>query len=106
MGRSGRLRSEILNVSGAGFTATAQTEGNCLVGPECDQVAVDVKSRIIRSLYATGFGQAVTVLTQLAGVPLFLHYWGVEKYGQWLVLSAIPSLSRHERLRLRKRGSQ
>lgn len=50
-----------------------------------------VKSRVTRNLYATGFGQAVNVLTQLAGVPLFLHFWGVEKYGQWLVLSTIPT---------------
>lgn len=52
---------------------------------------MSVRRRIVRSLYATGFGQAVTVLIQLAGVPLFLHYWGVEKYGQWLILSAIPA---------------
>jgi O-antigen/teichoic acid export membrane protein len=52
---------------------------------------VGVKSRVIRSLYATGFAQVVTVFVQLAGVPLFLHYWGVEEYGQWLVLSAIPT---------------
>lgn len=63
----------------------------CTLPVECPSAAVSTKSRIIRSLYATGFGQAVTVLIQLAGVPLFLHFWGVDKYGQWLILSAIPA---------------
>ena len=36
-------------------------------------------------------GPVVTALTQLGAVPLFLHFWGVTKYGEWLVLSAIPS---------------
>ena len=52
---------------------------------------MSVRTRIIRSLYATGFGQIVTLLTQLAGVPLFLHFWGVEEYGEWLILSALPA---------------
>ena len=50
-----------------------------------------VRSRIVHSLYATGFGQGVNVLIQLAGVPLFLHFWGVERYGEWLILSTIPA---------------
>lgn len=52
---------------------------------------MSTKSRILHGLYATGFGQIVTLLVQLAGVPLFLYFWGVEKYGEWLILSAIPA---------------
>ena len=52
---------------------------------------MSTRRRIVRSLYATGFGQAVTVLIQLAGVPLFLGAWGVAQYGQWLILSTIPA---------------
>lgn len=50
-----------------------------------------VKSRLIKGLFASGFGQVVTILTQLLGIPLFLHFWGVEKYGEWLILSSIPA---------------
>jgi len=28
---------------------------------------------------------------QLVGVPIFLHFWSVPLYGNWIVLSAIPS---------------
>jgi O-antigen/teichoic acid export membrane protein len=40
---------------------------------------------------ANASGQLVTIATQLAAVPLFLHFWSVEDYGTWLLLSAIPS---------------
>jgi O-antigen/teichoic acid export membrane protein len=33
----------------------------------------------------------VTVFIQLVTVPVLLHVWGATKYGEWLVLSAIPS---------------
>lgn len=50
-----------------------------------------IRGRIGRALGAGAFGQAVTVLVQLASIPLFLRYWGIERYGEWLILSAIPS---------------
>lgn len=50
-----------------------------------------VPERIRRALGAGVFGQAVTVLIQLVSVPLFLHYWGVARYGEWLILTSIPS---------------
>ncbi|MGI5939429.1 MAG: hypothetical protein ACOX8V_01875 [Thermoleophilia bacterium] len=52
---------------------------------------MSTRTRIVRSLYATSFGQVVTVLVQLAGVPLFIYFWGVDRYGEWLMLSAISS---------------
>lgn len=76
---------------GATPTADACARGRCTANRECDRVNMGAKSRVIRSLYATGFGQVVTVLVQLVGVPLFLHFWGVEKYGLWLILSTIPT---------------
>lgn len=33
----------------------------------------------------------MTAITQLGTVPLLLHAWGAAKYGDWLILSAIPS---------------
>jgi hypothetical protein len=52
---------------------------------------MSVRNRILHGLYAGGFSQAVTIVSQLAGVPLFLYFWGVEKYGEWLILSTIPA---------------
>ena len=50
-----------------------------------------IKKRLIVGLFANGFGQVVTILIQLTSVPLFIYFWGVEKYGEWLILSAIPA---------------
>jgi O-antigen/teichoic acid export membrane protein len=33
----------------------------------------------------------VTAIIQLGTVPLLLHSWGAAKYGDWLMLSAVPS---------------
>ncbi len=50
-----------------------------------------LKAKVIRNIGANAYGQIITVTIQLASVPLFLHYWGVELYGEWLILSAIPA---------------
>src|ERR1700719_3609809 len=47
--------------------------------------------RSIRGIGATALGPVVTSLIQLGSVPLLLHAWGAAKYGDWLLLSAIPS---------------
>lgn len=49
------------------------------------------KSRILSGISANVFGQFVTVCVQLAGVPLLLHYWGVQYYGEWLLLFTLPA---------------
>jgi O-antigen/teichoic acid export membrane protein len=36
-------------------------------------------------------GPLTSALIQLGSVPILLHAWGAPKYGDWLVLSAIPS---------------
>lgn len=50
-----------------------------------------LKDRLISGVGANAFGQAITILMQVATIPIFLVYWDVEKYGQWLILSAIPA---------------
>src|SRR3984893_6799806 len=50
-----------------------------------------VGARLLRGLGATALGPIVTAFIQLGAVPLLLHSWGVAKYGDWLILSAIPS---------------
>ncbi|MBU3637569.1 hypothetical protein [Polynucleobacter sp. es-MAR-4] len=38
------------------------------------------------------FAQLVTLLIQLICIPVFISAWGVNLYGEWLVLYSIPSL--------------
>lgn len=47
--------------------------------------------RIIQGLAAGAYAQLVTAIIQLAGVPILLHAWGTQLYGEWLILFAIPS---------------
>jgi len=54
-------------------------------------MSTTVRKRFIHGLGATALGPIVTILVQVIGVPVFLHAWGLKLYGEWLVLSAIPS---------------
>ncbi len=45
----------------------------------------------MQSFGASVLGPAVTVLVQLINVPFMLHLWGQELFGEWLMLSAIPT---------------
>jgi O-antigen/teichoic acid export membrane protein len=47
--------------------------------------------RIGRGLAANIGGMGVTMIIQLVSVPVFLTVWGVPTYGEWLVLSAVPT---------------
>jgi O-antigen/teichoic acid export membrane protein len=51
----------------------------------------NVTSRLMRGMAAAGLGPIVTAAIQLGSVPLLLHAWGPSKYGDWLLLSAVPS---------------
>ena len=44
--------------------------------------------RIVKMLAALCAGIGITLITQFLLPPAFLHYYGVSKYGEWLVLSA------------------
>jgi len=50
-----------------------------------------VSRRLLRGLGATALSPVVTVLIQWVAIPVFLHVWGATKYGEWLLLSAVPS---------------
>ncbi len=50
-----------------------------------------VFKRIYASIGANATGQVITILIQLASVPIFLNYWSLEVYGQWLMLTAVPT---------------
>jgi O-antigen/teichoic acid export membrane protein len=36
------------------------------------------------------YSQVITVVTQIASVPIFLHRWNADTYGHWLAISAVP----------------
>ena len=46
--------------------------------------------RVFAGVAAHFYAQGVTIVTQLATLPIFLARWSAEQYGQWIVLSAIP----------------
>lgn len=47
--------------------------------------------RVVAGMGANSYGQAVTILIQLASLPIFLNHWDLATYGVWLTLSAIPA---------------
>jgi len=47
--------------------------------------------RLRAAVGANVVGQGITVAIQLLSVPLFLRFWGVEEYGNWLLLAAVPA---------------
>jgi len=50
-----------------------------------------ITSRLLRGVGASALGPLVTTLIQVVSVPIFLHFWGAHLYGEWLILSAIPT---------------
>jgi O-antigen/teichoic acid export membrane protein len=50
-----------------------------------------VKQRLMRGFGAHAMGSVVTTIVQVVSVPVFLHCWGAKLYGEWLILSAIPT---------------
>ena len=47
--------------------------------------------RLRKGLGAQGFSQAVIIFIRLAEVPLFLAFWGPDRYGEWLMVASIPA---------------
>ena len=46
---------------------------------------------ILKNLGVNFFGQFVGTLIQFFSVPIFLKFWGIDLYGDWLILSTLPS---------------
>lgn len=51
-----------------------------------------VVKAVVKGFGANAYSQVVTVIVQLVGVPILLHSWGPELYGEWLVLFAMPAV--------------
>ena len=49
------------------------------------------KRRLLWSFLSSWGSRLSSTVMQLVGVPVFLHFWSVPLYGNWMVVSAIPS---------------
>lgn len=49
-----------------------------------------IRERLLKGIGAQGFSQVVQIFIRLAEVTLLLSFWGMQLYGEWLMLSAIP----------------
>jgi O-antigen/teichoic acid export membrane protein len=54
-------------------------------------VDLGMRERLFKGFGANIYGQVVTMVVQLVGVPILLHSWGTQLYGEWLILFAIPA---------------
>lgn len=46
--------------------------------------------RIFSGFIANGYSQGVTIFSQVILVPFFISNWGIQLYGDWLILTALP----------------
>ncbi|QCO20700.1 hypothetical protein C9E88_003830 [Acinetobacter cumulans] len=44
-----------------------------------------------KNILAQGYSQIVTLAVQIATVPFLIHFWGLELFGVWVILTAIPT---------------
>src|SRR5258707_7234349 len=59
--------------------------------PSATPKSNSVATRLLRGVGAMALSPVVTALIQFVTVPILLHAWGATKYGEWLLLSAIPT---------------
>jgi O-antigen/teichoic acid export membrane protein len=50
------------------------------------------RKRVLFSAVACMWGPVAIVVAQIVQVPLFLACWGVDKYGEWLVITGVPMI--------------
>jgi len=48
-------------------------------------------ARIARGVAANGFAQIVSIIVSFVSVALFMRFWGIDLFGEWVILSAIPA---------------
>jgi O-antigen/teichoic acid export membrane protein len=48
--------------------------------------------KIFQASGAAAFGQVLNIANQLLLVPIYMKFWGAHLFGEWLILSAAPSV--------------
>jgi O-antigen/teichoic acid export membrane protein len=52
----------------------------------------DVQTSSIMLMFgAQTYGTLINIIDKLATLPLFMMFWGVDLYGEWLILRAVPA---------------
>lgn len=51
-----------------------------------------MNKRILSMLLSQGFGLLINVIEKLLIVPLFIHAWGLAKFGEWILIRTLPNL--------------
>ena len=49
------------------------------------------KRRLILGFLSNWVGRLASTIIQLIQVPVFLHFWSVPLYGEWMIVNAIPA---------------
>jgi O-antigen/teichoic acid export membrane protein len=53
--------------------------------------SLNLKRQFKWSLFSQAYSQGVNIGSQLLLLPLMINFWGAERYGAWLIISALPS---------------
>ncbi|WP_144256181.1 lipopolysaccharide biosynthesis protein [Flavobacterium restrictum] len=53
---------------------------------------MSVYKSIAKNLAASTFGMGVNFLSQIAMVPLFISFWGIDKYADWILITALSTI--------------
>ncbi len=49
------------------------------------------KRRLVLGFLSNWVSKLAGTIVQLVQVPVFLHFWGVPLYGEWMIVTAVPS---------------
>ncbi|HMF54366.1 MAG TPA: hypothetical protein VK593_08450, partial [Edaphobacter sp.] len=49
------------------------------------------KRRLFLGFLTNWVSKLATTIIQLIQVPVFLHFWSVPLYGEWMIIIAVPS---------------
>jgi len=78
-------------VSEVQITENISEAANAASGSGGESSSSYAAQRLLRGVGATALYPIVTAVVQLVTVPVFLRFWGPRLYGEWLLLSTIPS---------------
>ncbi|MBN8681327.1 MAG: hypothetical protein J0L99_01685 [Chitinophagales bacterium] len=51
----------------------------------------NLKTRVTQAIGSNVIAQLVNVIIQIGGVPILIKAWGIERYGEWLLIFSIPA---------------
>jgi O-antigen/teichoic acid export membrane protein len=52
---------------------------------------MSLKKNIFFNLTSNALGQGLAIIIQLISLPMYLHFWGKEYYGEWILLSSFST---------------